>query len=142
MRNNVVRYNNNDPFDLFDPFFNDFFGLERNAKYNEVMKTDIIDHKDSYEMKIDMPEINKDDIKMSLENGYLTIEAKLEKNTDENDKYIRKERYYGEFKRSYYVGDNVKEEDIDAKLENGVLTLNIKKIEEEKAPEKKYIAIK
>ena len=141
MRNNVVRYNNN-PFDLFDPFFNDFFGLERNAKYNEVMKTDIIDHKDSYEMKIEMPEINKDDIKMSLENGYLTIEAKLEKNTDENDKYIRKERYYGEFKRSYYVGDNIKEEDIDAKLDNGVLTLNIKKIEEEKAPEKKYIAIK
>ena len=141
MRNNVARYNNN-PFDLFDPFFNDFFGLERNAKYNEVMKTDIIDHKDSYEMKIDMPEINKDDIKMSLEDGYLTIEAKVEKNTDENDKYIRKERYYGEFKRSYYVGDNIKEEDIDAKLENGVLTLNIKKIEEVAKPEKKYIAIK
>ncbi len=141
MRNNVVRYNNQNAFDLFDPFFNDFFGLERNAKYNEVMKTDIIDHEDSYEMKIDLPEIKKEDIKMSLDDGYLTIEAKLEKNTDENDKYIRKERYYGEFKRSYYVGEAVAEEDIDAKLDEGVLTLNIKK-KEAKAPEKKYIEIK
>ncbi len=141
MRNNVVRYNNQNPFELFDPFFNDFFGLDRNAKYNEVMKTDIIDHEDSYEMKIDLPEIKKEDIKMSLDDGYLTIEAKIEKNTDENNKYIRKERYYGEYKRSYYIGDNINEEDIDAKLNDGVLTLNIKK-KEVKAPEKKYIEIK
>ena len=141
MRNNVVRYNKQNPFDLFDPFFNDFFGLDRNAKYNEVMKTDIIDHDASYEMKIDLPEIKKEDIKMSLNDGYLTIEAKVEKNTDENDKYIRKERYYGEYERSYYVGDAITEDDIDAKLENGVLTLNIKKVEA-KAPEKKYIEIK
>ena len=141
MRNNVVNYNKQNYFDLFDPFFNDFFGLERNAKYNEVMKTDIIDHEDSYEMKIELPEIKKDDIKMSLDNGYLTIEAKIEKNTDENDKYIRKERYYGEYKRSYYVGDAITEEDIDAKLLDGVLTLNIKKVET-KVPEKKYIEIK
>ena len=141
MRNNVVNYNKQNYFDLFDPFFNDFFGLERNAKYNEVMKTDIIDHDDSYEMKIELPEIKKEDIKMSLDNGYLTIEAKVEKNTDENDKYIRKERYYGEFKRSYYVGDTVNEEDIEAKLQDGVLTLNIKKVEP-KLPEKKYIEIK
>ena len=71
------------------------------------MKTDIIDHDDSYEMKIELPEIKKEDIKMSLDNGYLTIEAKVENNTDESDKYIRKERYYGEFKRSYYVGDTI-----------------------------------
>jgi HSP20 family molecular chaperone IbpA len=141
MRNNVVNYNKQNYFDLFDPFFNDFFGLERNAKYNEVMKTDIIDHEDSYEMKIELPEIKKENIKMSLDNGYLTIEAKVEKNTDENDKYIRKERYYGEYKRSYYVGDAVTEEDIDAKLLDGVLTLNIKKVET-KVPEKKYIEIK
>ena len=141
MRNNVVRYNNQNPFELFDPFFNDFFGLDRNAKYNEVMKTDIIDHEDGYEMKIDLPEIKKEDIKMSLDDGYLTIEAKIEKNTDENNKYIRKERYYGEYKRSYYIGDNINEEDIDAKLNDGVLTLNIKK-KEVKAPEKKYIEIK
>ena len=141
MKNNVARYNNKNYFDLFDPFFNDFFGLDRNAKYNEVMKTDIIDHDGSYEMKVDMPEIKKDDIKMSLNDGYLTIEAKVEKNTDENDKYIRKERYYGEYSRSYFVGDGVTEDDIDAKLENGVLTLNIKKVEKE-APEKKYITIK
>ena len=84
MRNNVVNYNKQNYFDLFDPFFNDFFGLERNAKYNEVMKTDIIDHDDSYEMKIDLPEVNKEDVKMSLEDGYLTIEAKVEKNTENN----------------------------------------------------------
>lgn len=141
MRNNVVNYNKQNYFDLFDPFFNDFFGLDRNTKYNEVMKTDIIDHDDSYEMKIDLPEVNKEDVKMSLEDGYLTIEAKVEKNTDNNDKYIRKERYFGEYKRSYYIGDNITEEDIDAKLENGVLNLNIKK-KEVKTPEKKYIEIK
>ena len=141
MRNNVVNYNKQNYFDLFDPFFNDFFGLERNAKYNEVMKTDIIDHDDSYEMKIELPEIKKEDIKMSLNDGYLTIEAKVEKATDENDKYIRKERYYGEYQRSYYVGDAITEEDIDAKLEDGVLTLNIKKVKA-KEPVKKYIEIK
>ena len=141
MKNNVVNYNKQNYFDLFDPFFNDFFGLDRNVKRNEVMKTDIIDHDDSYEMKIDLPEIKKEDIKMSLDNGYLTIEAKVEKNTDENDKYIRKERYYGEYERSYYVGDNITENDIEAKLLDGVLTLNIKKIEP-KTPEKKYIEIK
>ena len=141
MKNNVVNYNKQNYFDLFDPFFNDFFGLDRNVKRNEVMKTDIIDHDDSYEMKIDLPEIKKEDIKMSLDNGYLTIEAKVEKNTDENDKYIRKERYYGEYERSYYVGDNITENDIEAKLQDGVLTLNIKKIEP-KTPEKKYIEIK
>ena len=141
MRNNVVTYNKQNPFDLFDPFFNDFFGLDRNVKYNEVMKTDIIDHDGSYEMKIDLPDIKKEDIKMSLDGGYLTIEAKVNKENDTKDKYIRKERYYGEYERSYYVGDNVDEADIDAKLENGVLTLNIKKVEP-KAPVKKYIEIK
>jgi len=141
MKNNVVNYNKQNYFDLFDPFFNDFFGLDRNVRRNEVMKTDIIDHDDSYEMKIDLPEIKKEDIKMSLDNGYLTIEAKVEKNTDENDKYIRKERYFGEYERSYYVGDNITENDIDAKLQDGVLTLNIKKTEP-KTPEKKYIEIK
>ena len=141
MRNNVVTYNKQNPFDLFDPFFNDFFGLDRNVKYNEVMKTDIIDHDGSYEMKIDLPDIKKEDIKMSLDGGYLTIEAKVNKENDTKDKYIRKERYYGEYERSYYVGDNVDEADIDAKLENCVLTLNIKKVEP-KAPVKKYIEIK
>ena len=140
MKNTVVRYNQN-PFELFDPFFNDFFGLDRNVKYNEVMKTDIIDHDDAYEMKIDMPDINKEDINLSLDDGYLTIEAKVNKEENTNDKYIRKERYYGKYERSYYVGDAVKEEDIDAKLENGVLTLNIKKVEPTK-PEKKYIEVK
>lgn len=142
MKNNVARYNNHQNyFDLFDPFFNDFFGLDRNVKYNEVMKTDIIDHDGSYEMKIDLPDIKKEDVKMSLEDGYLTIEAKINKENDSNEKYIRKERYYGEYERSYYVGTDIKETDIDAKLENGVLTLNITKPEVVK-PEKKYIEVK
>ena len=140
MKNNVVNYNQN-PFEFLDPFFNDFFGLDRNVKYNEVMKTDIIDHDDKYEMRIDLPNINKEDVKMSLEDGYLTIEANVNKENETNEKFIRKERYYGKYERSYYIGDNIKEEDIEAKLENGVLTLDIKKVEPTK-PEKKYIAIK
>lgn len=77
-----------------------------------------------------------------MNDGYLTIEASVNNNSEQKEKghYVRKERYYGNYSRSYYVGEGVTEEDIKAKLENGVLTLNLKKVEEKK-PEKKYISI-
>lgn len=135
------KYHNN-AFGLLDPFFEDFFA-DTNRTYNELMKTDITDEGEAYQLKIDMPSINKEDIKISLNEGYLNVEASFNKN-DENkgNKYLRRERHYGSASRSFYVGDNIKEEDISAKLENGVLILDIKKPVENKVEEKKYIEIK
>ena len=128
-----------DPFDLVDPFFDDLFDV---SNKNEVMKTDIKDNGGHYEMKVELPEVKRENLHLELDNGYLVITASLNKEDDEkkHGHYIRRERYYGSYKRSFYVGDNLKEEDIKAKLENGVLTLLIPKAVEAKQ-EKKYIAI-
>ncbi len=132
----------NNPFGLIDPFFDDFFEKE-NRGYS-LMKTDITDEGDHYLMKIDLPEVKKDDIKISLKDGSLTISAEYNNENNQKDKhgkYICRERHYGTYSRSYYVGDNVKFEDIKAKLDNGVLTLTIAKKETKEDKEDKYIAI-
>ncbi len=128
-------------FDLFDDMFSDpfFTGTE-----NKVMKTDIKEKKDKYEIEMDLPGYEKDDIKIEIQDGYLTVHAKVNKNEDEKEdgKYVRKERYIGECSRSFYVGDNVKEEDIKAKFKNGTLKLEVaKKDEQKELPDKKYIQI-
>ena len=110
----------------------------------QVMKTDVHEHDDKYELDIDLPGFKKDEIKLSLENGYLSVSAakgldKEEKN--KKGKLIRQERYAGAMQRSFYVGDAVKQEDVKAKFEDGVLKLSIPKSEAEKLPEKQYIAI-
>ena len=132
----------NNPFGLIDPFFDDFFEKE-NRGYS-LMKTDITDEGDHYLMKIDLPEVKKDDIKISLKDGSLTISAEYNNENNQKDKhgkYICRERHYGTYSRSYYVGDNVKFEDIKAKLDNGVLTLTIAKKEAKEDKEDEYIAI-
>lgn len=132
----------NNPFGLIDPFFDDFFEKE-NRGYS-LMKTDITDEGDHYLMKIDLPEVRKDDIKISLKDGSLTISAEYNNENNQKDKhgkYICRERHYGTYSRSYYVGDNVKFEDIKAKLDNGVLTLTIAKKEAKEDKEDEYIAI-
>ena len=110
-----------------------------------VMKTDVREHDDGYEVDIDLPGFKKDEINLTLENGYLTVNAAKGLDKDKKDrkgKLIRQERYAGSMTRSFYVGDGVTEQEIDAKFDNGVLQLNIPKTEDEKAPEKKLIAIK
>ena len=108
------------------------------------MKTDVHEHEDHYEVDIDLPGFSKDQIQLSLENGYLTVTAAKEVDKDKarNGKTIRQERYTGTLQRSFYVGDVLTEEDITASLEHGVLSLNIPKKTEKKPPEKKLIAIK
>ena len=110
-----------------------------------MMKTDIRDTDSSYELDIDMPGFKKEDIKAQLKDGYLTISASTSANNDEQDKdgrYIRRERYAGSCSRSFYVGEGVKEEDIRAKFENGILKLSIPKVENKpQVEEQKYIAI-
>ena len=129
-------------FDLFDDMFRDpfFEGTE-----SKVMKTDIKEKKDKYLIDIDLPGYEKEDIKIEISDGYLTVHASVNKEVNdekEKEKYVRKERYVGECSRSFYVGENLKEEDIKAKFKNGTLTLEVPKKEERKElPDKKYIPI-
>ena len=140
MKNNIVTRNN--PFGLIDPFFDEFFTGESNSQFNQVMRTDIKDNGDHYEFKIEIPDIKKENINVSIEDGYLVIEAHQESNDDEkkHGRYVRKERYYGSYKRSFYVGDNVSDEDVKAKLHHGILTLLVNKKEDERVA-KNFIQI-
>lgn len=136
--NNMIK---NENYGILDPLFDElFFG---NKNKHEVMKTDIKDEGDHYLMKIDLPEIKKENIKLSLEDGYLIVSAKFDYNNEDKEKnnYIRRERHYGNCSRSYYLGEDVTEEDIKAKLQDGVLTLNVKKVDPKAKETKKFISI-
>ena len=128
------------------PRFADFNDVDKKLygrKAAHVMKTDIHEHDDGYELDIDLPGFKKDEIQLALENGYLTVSTTkgLEKNEEnKKGKLIRQERYSGTMTRSFYVGDAVTEEDIKAKFEDGVLKLSIPK-KETQVPEKKTIMI-
>ena len=138
--------------DLFDDMLrwsveDDFFG-KHNPLYGKhaknMMKTDVKEHDDSYEVEIDLPGFKKDEISAQLENGYLTVMASKGLDKDEKDKegkYIRRERYAGTCSRSFYVGDNVKQEEIRAKYEDGILRLQIPKKDAKQVEAPKYIAI-
>lgn len=129
------------------PFERDFWGRTTptyKKTNNNLMKTDIREHDAGYELDIDLPGFKKDEIKVELENGYLTISATKGTNNDEQDKngkYIRRERYAGTMQRSFYVGDIVTQEDIKAKFENGILRLSIPKKDAKAVETKKTIAI-
>lgn len=129
-------------FDLFDNFFkdDDFFI----KKQSNLMKTDVKEKKDKYEIKVDMPGFEKENINLSLNNGYLEISAKMDKeDSDEEEKYVRRERFYGECSRSFYVGDEITEEDIKAEFKNGLLKIDIPKKDNQKdQKEIKQIEIK
>ena len=107
-------------------------------------KTDVHEHDDHYEMHIDLPGFKKDEITLTLENGYLTVAAAKGLDMDKEDKkgkVIRQERYAGAMQRSFYVGEGITEEDIKAKYEHGVLSLTIPKKNVPQLPEKKVIMI-
>ena len=129
-------------FDLWDEMFRDpFFTGERESK---LMKTDIKEKKDKYIVDIDLPGYEKEDIKIEVDNGYLIVNAKTNHHKDEKEegKYVRKERFVGECSRSFYVGEDIKQEDIKASFRNGTLKIEIpKKDEPKELPEKKYIPI-
>ena len=129
------------------PFENEFFG-KKNPLYGKhaknLMKTDVKDTENGYEVDIDLPGFKKDEIQMKLEDGMLTISAAKGLDKDEKDKkgkYVRRERYAGSLSRSFYVGDNVTVEDIHPKYENGILSFNVPKEQEKIEPKSKYIAI-
>jgi len=127
-------------FDLFDSMLNDPFFDRKETKW---MKTDIKEVGNNYVIEVDLPGYNKENIQIEMENGYLNITAKVDNSNEEEEegKYIHKERYYGECSRSFYVGDNITEEDIKASFKNGILTLTLPKEEQKKIENKKFIPI-
>lgn len=128
-------------FSLLDDIFRDpFFGHDE----NRIMRTDIKENENGYSLIVDLPGYAKENIKIDIDEGYLTIHATMDTEMDEKEesKFVRKERYFGECSRSFYVGDNIEPTDIKANFHNGTLNLNIPKKEEvKKLPEKKYVQI-
>lgn len=127
-------------FDLFDEIFDDPFFSRVDTK---LMRTDIKEKKDSYVVNVDLPGYEKEDIKIEINNGYLTVTAERTNSDEEKEegRYIRKERYSGQCSRSFYVGDNIKDTDVKASFKNGILTLEFPKEKHEEIEEKKYIPI-
>ena len=128
--------------------FNDEFWGKKNPLYGKhaqnMMKTDIRETDGSYELDVDLPGFKKDEVQVQLKDGYLTISAAKGLDKDEEDKkgnYIRRERYAGSTSRSFYVGNGVKNEDVHAKFENGVLRLSVPKKAAEEIEADKYVSI-
>lgn len=111
---------------IFGSLFDDFYEFK---KSNSIMKSDIYEKDGKYVIETDIPGFKKDDVSIDYEDGYITITAKKEEVVEENANYIKRERHYGETTRSYYVG-NIKEEEINAKFENGTLKISFPKEEE------------
>lgn len=135
-----------------ESLFDDFFGFDYpsrrtvNVNANGLMKTDVKELEDGYQLDISVPGFKKEDLHAELKDGYLTVSGTTSSQNDEKDeksgRYIRRERFSGTCSRSYYVGNAVTQEDIRARYENGVLSLIVPKKEEKpKVEEKKYIAI-
>ena len=137
---------------LFDDFFDDNFGMYpmwngRNPLYGKhaknLMKTDVRETEDTYEVDVDLPGFKKDELSVELKDGYLTISAAKGLDKDEQDKkgkYIRQERYAGACSRSFYVGD-VEPEEVSAKYEDGILKLTMPKQVKREQPKSSSIAI-
>ena len=134
------------------PFFDDKDFREMDKKLyghggsGNLMRTDIKETEHGYEVEMDLPGYSKEEVKVSLENGYMTVSAAKEINEEKKDghsgKYIRKERFSGACQRSFYVGEDLTQEDIKGSFKHGTLTLFIPKKEEKPAvEEKKYIPI-
>lgn len=138
---------------LFDDLFDDAFSMRplydvNNALYGKhakaVMKTDVKELDNGYEVAVDLPGFKKEDVKVDLKDGYLTISASkgLDKNEEDNQgRYIRQERYTGQCSRSFYVGENVQPKDVHASFEDGILKLTLPKAAQQKLPETNTIAI-
>lgn len=137
---------------LFDDMFNDSFAMMpsfyrhdplfgKNAK--NLMKTDVRELENAYELDIDLPGFKKEDVNIELDNGYLTIKAAKNLNKEQADKgqYLRRERYAGECSRSFFIGNEVEPKDVHAKFEDGILLISFPKAPEPKQPENKKITI-
>ena len=132
--------------DFFDDFEKSFplrtWGRETD-NLGGLMKADVKENDNGYEVHLDLPGFKKEDVKAQLKDGYLTVSATRQSSldNDKNEKFIRRERYMGTVSRSFYVGENLTEEDIKAKFDNGTLILCLPKVPEKKVEEDRYITI-
>ena len=139
-----------------DNLFDDMFGFDFDREFDRMMrplygkhsqnmmKTDVRETENSYELDIDLPGFKKDEITIQLDNGYLSISASKGLDKDEenkNGKYIRRERYAGAMNRTFYVGGNLTQQDIQAKFEDGILKISVPKKDVQQIEQNKYIAI-
>ncbi len=132
MKTYLQKRTSNDIFDAFNDFFRPMFYDEK----LDSMKTDIKETEENYELEIELPGFKKEEIKVSLENGYLTVGAEKAESKEDGEqngkRYIRKECSVS-CQRSYYVGDDVEQENVKAKYENGILSLIVPKVQPKKA---------
>lgn len=135
MKNFLTRKNQNEDFgfNFFDDAFDSFFSPVFYAPQHREMKTDIKETDNAYELSVDLPGYDKNEINLSLNNGYLTVEATREEKSEE--KYLKRERSFT-CKRSYYVGEGVTEEDVKAKYDKGILSLTVQKPQNKQLPNK------
>ncbi|MBQ1421515.1 MAG: Hsp20/alpha crystallin family protein, partial [Firmicutes bacterium] len=118
---------------LFDEFVDDMFPANTRKTYRQqpsIMRTDIRETDDSYVLDVELPGFKKEDVKLQLKDGYLNITASTQSTDEEKDdqgKFLRRERYTGAMERSFYVGEDLTEEDVKARFEKGVLTLTLPK---------------
>lgn len=133
----LANKNSNVLDDLWDNVFTGF-------NTNRLMKTEVHEKDGKYIMDIDLPGYKKDDVKISLYNGNLTISAEKNESNEEKDakgNLIRQERYSGSCSRSFYVGDSIRDNDIQASFKDGILTITVPTEEHKEETEKKYIDI-
>ncbi len=135
---------------FIDDFFNDAFDHQTSSLFhasgNTLMSADVKEFDDRYVMELELPGFKKEDIHADLKDGYLTVTAERIENNDQKDeksgKYIRRERYSGTIERTFYVGEDVKQEDIKAGFNNGILSITVPKVEEQpKVEEARHIMI-
>ena len=125
---------------LFDDFFDDFDRPVKRVQgpQTQLMRTDVKETENSYELDVELPGVKKEDVKAQLEDGYLKISAEHSEETEKKDddgKYLRKERHCGKLQRNFYVGPRIQKEGIKASFENGVLALTVQKENEEQKKE-------
>ena len=137
----MIPRRNGNGLDFWDEVLPDSFFTEKESK---LMKTDLKEKDGKYFLEIDIPGYEKEGIELNIQDGYLTVHASVnkEENDEEKGRFVRKERYSGACSRSFYVGENVTEDEIKAKFRNGTLTIEVPKKEEKKEiAERKCIPI-
>jgi len=132
--NNQNKLRKRDYYDLFEPMFDSFFDFP-SKKVNALglLKTDIKENEDRYELSIEVPGLEKNEININLNNGYLTVSTHKQDKKEEVDKennYIVRERFYGSYKRSFFIGKDIKYKDIEASMDKGILHINVNKPKE------------
>lgn len=142
--NQIQKERENFGLNSYHPFWSLFNDCFSDDEPSNVRKSDIIEDEQGYRLEVEVPGVDKKNIRISLDKGYLSINARIVKNNNQDGgkhKYLHSERYEGSFTRSFYVGNDIKHQDIDASVNNGLLVVRIKKPVQQNEADK-YIEVK